>query len=235
MLSFKLLLILTTICSVISYIIVKYRRQKIFSLYKELDIYQKRECIKSSYFWTVITLIVFFSNICLILEIMFKITFINDMFEPISIENQMKISKSVVLFYCMGLFMVNQLVNLEFFIKYYNITENFLNVLKNENSNENYKPSKDELITAQQTIHQFIHFQTILDKNIKCLNKLIILSNISLISGYILLILFELSNFRYNILHLRVLVITIMLLYFCLSQITLLIKRRIPRKKSSMK
>ena len=227
---FKCFLILTIVSSLISYCLLKCRLSKISSFYEELDLYQKKVCLKSQYFWLIVTIIVFLLKMYLVLNIVFQVTFINDIFESISLKNRMNISKSVVIFYCIGFFMVNQLIYIQFNSKYFNINENYLNSLKDKNSSEDYKPSKEEIISAQQTIHQFIHFQTLLDKCIECLNNLIIFSNITLILSQILLLLFDLGNHYYKNILSRILIILILTLYFTTTQFWLSVKRRIPHK-----
>jgi hypothetical protein len=223
----KILLFLITGYTLISYIIIRYKSNKIFGLYNELKCYQKENFSSEqkmifSLLPSLLTLII---GITLTVISMFVPYYCDkrlndDVFKNISIPVTYK-SHSVIMELYLHLWIVSiQLIYYKLNIKYFEIIEDFNNELKRTAS----EPVNDLIISTQRSVLMFTRFEYNLKNNINFIQYFIALLMITM---NIMCICLLLTNSEFNLIYYQLIILYAVLMnaYFIWIQISVYFKK----------
>ena len=212
-----------------SFACVKYKSQKIIKFHEELDDYSCKINMKHHSFRWLFWLILCFLIILSYLSHNHLDKTVDEIYKTTTLSQYMEFTGSLFIIYGYGWFYSCQWIHFEFKLKFYRIIGNYLNSLKAKNSLENFKPTVNELISAQKTIHQFIHFQTLLAKNIDFIQYFIVLLNVFLFVSLRLILSIAFEKEWHSVIVNILILFSFSFLYFIGTEIILFIKSQLIR------
>ena len=224
----KLFISIFVLSIILSFIFLIKFSKNIIDFYQELESLANENSVKLDLkFWTVIALFIYLLHIIIDFNILYKDTIFNKVFKIIKMSKKMRLSGFLFSIYGIGWFFGVQWIYFEFQHMFYAIIEKLLNSIKAKNSVENFKPTVDDLISAQKTIHQLIHFQSLLAKYIDFIQCFTIFLNISLYSIFVCLFKNISDNNMNELLADFLTLFLTSFVYFIGTQIILLTKRHL--------
>ena len=223
----KCFAIMSTLNQIISYLIFILKCQKITALHQELKSYKRTDNYRSEALLSVVSLVVSILTLTLINLAIFNDLIFEHAFEESDLDLNFKGRINLIGFLFISWNFTIQFIHFEITNTFYSILHEYYTSLKRKNVFLP-KPSLPFLIRTQTTLNRFIHFQTLLDREISCMTFFIVSGNLGTICVFIFCTIFYLVRFMYYSSMILIIISFIFILSLVTTQTIIFSKKSVP-------